>query len=646
MPTANFISTQGATPEFTATGGQNYPWTHSFIMPQARLASTGTRPAEITSVQMYISGFTSGFTRNADLTMTPGFGVTGTYSASCPYAANATSKTLTGSSNARISNTTSAPTGNPNITASLRETNSASLRVGNNSGGSITIGTSTNRRLWGIATYIQVPATPTLGTTGVTASGGTINVSWTGVTDWGDDSTQGYTIQYSQSSTFASGVTTQTVASSSTTDSLTVTTAGTWYVRVFAHNSIKDNFNNSPMSVASTTRSVTVVLNPQGTGEQRRTTLSSNFTTTVRNSGVYVSTNGFVALGVDPGTAISIPSSGTIISPLQADLRQVSLYTYDDGTSYYIRWRGHALSDTSQIAEYQMKFYYNSTNVDVYFITNSLTSITPSGTAVTVNGSAIRTWAASTVEASTLINTASMTRFTQMDGIDDGRTVVYKTSTVTYNGNGATSGTAPTDTTAYALGATVTVLGQGTLLRTNYTFLGWSTDIDAITADYVAGSTFTINANTTLYAVWQATLPVFSDQSITTFGYLGKDVSTNPDRTVTATPVQAYSIVYSGTGLNPVSWLTITKQTGSDNGLLSGIPTAIGTYTFKIRANNGGTNNTDTNEISFIVYPVGKRMTGTTTSTGLTTARRYNGSTWQSLTVMKRYNGSEWVNIS
>lgn len=645
MPTANFISTQGATPEFTVTGGQNYPWTHSFIMPQARVASTGTRPAEITSVQMYISGFTSGFTRNADLTMTPGFGVTGTYSASCPYNASATSKTLTGSSNARISNTASAPTGNPNITASLRETNSASLRVGNNSGGSITIGTSTNRRLWGIATYIQVPATPTLASSGVTASGETISVSWTGVTDWGDDSTRGYTIQYSQSSTFASGVTTRTVESTSTSDSLAVTTAGTWYVRVFAHNSIKANFNNSPMSAASATQSVNVVLNPQATGQQRRTTLSSNFTTAVRNSGVYVSTNGFVALGADPGTAIAIPSSGTIISPLQGDLRQTYLYTYDDGTSYYIRWKGAYYSDSNQVAEYQIKFYYNSTNVDVYFITNGLTT-GPSTTAITVSGSATKTWSESTVQSSTLISTGLMTRFSAMDSVDDGRTIVYKTSTVTYNGNNATSGTAPTDNNAYNVGSTVIVLGQGTLLRTNYTFLGWALDPDATEADYVQGSTFTINVNVILYAVWQATLPIFSDQSITTFGYLGKDVSTNPDRTVTATPVQAYSIIQSGTGLNPVSWLTITKATNSDNGLLSGTPTAIGTYTFKIRANNGGTNDTDSDEISFIVYPVGKRLDGVGNTINLTIAKRFNGVTWEPLTVMKRYDGTQWININ
>ena len=76
------------------------------------------------------------------------------------------------------------------------------------------------------------------------------------------------------------------------------------------------------------------------------------------------------------------------------------------------------------------------------------------------------------------------------------------TYTVTYNGNGNTSGTAPTDNNSpYNAGSTVTVMGQGTLLRTGYTFLGWANSASATSPTY--GTTFVINSNTTLYAVWQ-----------------------------------------------------------------------------------------------------------------------------------------------
>ena len=49
------------------------------------------------------------------------------------------------------------------------------------------------------------------------------------------------------------------------------------------------------------------------------------------------------------------------------------------------------------------------------------------------------------------------------------------TYAVTYNGNGATGGTAPADSNQYASGATVTVLGNiGSLAKSGSTFIGWN----------------------------------------------------------------------------------------------------------------------------------------------------------------------------
>jgi uncharacterized repeat protein (TIGR02543 family) len=74
---------------------------------------------------------------------------------------------------------------------------------------------------------------------------------------------------------------------------------------------------------------------------------------------------------------------------------------------------------------------------------------------------------------------------------------------VTYAANGATSGAVPTDATAYAGGATVTVLGNtGTLARTGYTFLGWNTAAAGSGFFRAAAATFAISADTTLYALW------------------------------------------------------------------------------------------------------------------------------------------------
>ena len=86
------------------------------------------------------------------------------------------------------------------------------------------------------------------------------------------------------------------------------------------------------------------------------------------------------------------------------------------------------------------------------------------------------------------------------------------TYTVTYDGNGNTGGTAPVDTNDYLPGDTVTVLGNtGSLVKTGYTFVGWNTADDGSGASYVETETFTINADTTLYAEWTAPLSFISD---------------------------------------------------------------------------------------------------------------------------------------
>ena len=76
--------------------------------------------------------------------------------------------------------------------------------------------------------------------------------------------------------------------------------------------------------------------------------------------------------------------------------------------------------------------------------------------------------------------------------------------TLTYSGNGNTSGTVPTDGgSPYNGGSTVTVLGNpGSLARNSFTFNGWNTAADGSGTSYSQNDTFTIGANTTLYARW------------------------------------------------------------------------------------------------------------------------------------------------
>jgi len=77
---------------------------------------------------------------------------------------------------------------------------------------------------------------------------------------------------------------------------------------------------------------------------------------------------------------------------------------------------------------------------------------------------------------------------------------------VTYNGNGSTGGSVPTDgSSPYASGSTVTIKGNSgspVLANTGYQFAGWNTAADGTGTSYIGDNTFTINANTTLYAKW------------------------------------------------------------------------------------------------------------------------------------------------
>ena len=74
------------------------------------------------------------------------------------------------------------------------------------------------------------------------------------------------------------------------------------------------------------------------------------------------------------------------------------------------------------------------------------------------------------------------------------------TYTVTYDSNGGT-GTMTDTSSPYTSGASVTVKSN-TFTRDGYSFNHWDTAQDDSGTDYAPGATFTIGANTTLYAQW------------------------------------------------------------------------------------------------------------------------------------------------
>jgi uncharacterized repeat protein (TIGR02543 family) len=74
--------------------------------------------------------------------------------------------------------------------------------------------------------------------------------------------------------------------------------------------------------------------------------------------------------------------------------------------------------------------------------------------------------------------------------------------TVTYMANGATGGAVPAPPTNYPGGVQATILGQASLTRPGYSFLGWNSAADGTGSVYQPTSSVVINSNITLYAQW------------------------------------------------------------------------------------------------------------------------------------------------
>ena len=155
--------------------------------------------------------------------------------------------------------------------------------------------------------------------------------------------------------------------------------------------------------------------------------------------------------------------------------------------------------------------FKGTSNISNNYLTwTSGNSLNKNGTK-SANTSWTITWSSGTA---TIANNSTSTRLIRFNS---DRFACYTSSTgtlaqvykkaykVTYNGNGSTGGSVPTDANYYYKNASVTAkTNSGTLVRTGYTFNGWNTKADGSgTAVAATGSaTFTLTYNTTLYAQW------------------------------------------------------------------------------------------------------------------------------------------------
>jgi hypothetical protein len=200
--------------------------------------------------------------------------------------------------------------------------------------------------------------------------------------------------------------------------------------------------------------------------------------------------------------------------------------------------------------------------------------------------------------------------------------------TLTYDGNGATGGNVPAETTGYASGSAITVPGNtNSLVKTGLVFDGWNTMADGSGTAYAADQAFTITANTTLYAQWKI-VHVHDDISFTAWTatdsmpteagnyYLANDVTISSTWSVpsgtTNLCLNGHGIIMSGTnrvitvasgrtlnlydcGTEAVHKFTVTNPSAGgaglakvNDGLESGYQTFTGGYITGGQGGQGG----------------------------------------------------------
>ncbi len=193
------------------------------------------------------------------------------------------------------------------------------------------------------------------------------------------------------------------------------------------------------------------------------------------------------------------------------------------------------------------------------------------------------------------------------------------TYTVTYDGNGSTSGSVPVDNSSpYLGGSTVTVLAPGNLTKADHQFWRWRTGPSSGTL-YQSDDTFVISANTTLYAQWIGGPLEFrtdpNGPAITTAAFPDTQVGQTATLTLYVRNVGATVSVgnTSGPG-SPINKTGGTCTTGGGNILpYNGTSVTDCTYTFDWIAS------TNTSRTFSVNYTLSNSVT--LTGTALSTAR-------------------------
>jgi uncharacterized repeat protein (TIGR02543 family) len=176
-------------------------------------------------------------------------------------------------------------------------------------------------------------------------------------------------------------------------------------------------------------------------------------------------------------------------------LDQPETYTFEDATAGYAAQASQSVTITNTHDQPTGALTVELVGANSDFFTLSKTEIasiaavgTGAFTVVPITGLTFGTYTASvTVSGGNGITAAFNVSFTVG-------------ASVTYHANGG-SGTPPAAQTA-APGTIVTVAGQGSLTKSNYSFIGWNTGHDGTGILYPENSPLTVTGNIILYAQW------------------------------------------------------------------------------------------------------------------------------------------------
>ena len=180
------------------------------------------------------------------------------------------------------------------------------------------------------------------------------------------------------------------------------------------------------------------------------------------------------------------------------------------------------------------------------------TATVKSGSSLTKSGFSFVGWNTNAMDVTSAYSAASTVKMF-------GNLTLYAIygATVTYGSTNSTGGSVPVDSSVYANNAVATILGGGTLVRTDYTFDGWSDG----TTTYKTDQQINITGSLTLQPVWSTSTKAWT-ATYHANGPSGVADTVKSGRTSTTFAVLANPFTY--TGYNFVTWRDNASCDGSD----------------------------------------------------------------------------------